>query len=205
MDQKAYQSYAVSLSAAYALHGDRDVFDVDLDRITDDKAKKVFWIHLYHGEVSQEQVPLGLLSRTAYFRRRRFSLQGYDWSLDDIEHGILRANRRSPAWTFRQFSPRDPRRRYCVSACDGRIHFALNCGAASCPPVRTYSLEHADRELSAAEASFSSQEFLADDTQRHITCSKIYSWYRGDFPSSYLNDPKYRGYCVKLKPYSWKS
>ena len=37
---------------------------------------------------------------------------------------------------------------------DPRIHFALNCGATSCPPIRVYSSANLDYQLDRAAASF---------------------------------------------------
>ena len=37
---------------------------------------------------------------------------------------------------------------------DPRIHFALNCGATSCPPIRVYSSSNLDSQLDRAAASF---------------------------------------------------
>ncbi len=37
---------------------------------------------------------------------------------------------------------------------DKRIHFALVCGAKSCPPIRVYTPEELDEGLDAAAAAF---------------------------------------------------
>ena len=37
---------------------------------------------------------------------------------------------------------------------DPRIHFTLNCGATSCPPIRVYSAPNLDSQLNRAAASF---------------------------------------------------
>ena len=41
-----------------------------------------------------------------------------------------------------------------VSPLDPRIHFALVCGAKSCPPVRVFTPENLDAGLDAAAAAF---------------------------------------------------
>lgn len=41
---------------------------------------------------------------------------------------------------------------------DPRIHFALNCGAASCPPIRIYTPESLDFGLAAAASAFCAGE-----------------------------------------------
>lgn len=37
-----------------------------------------------------------------------------------------------------------------VDRLDPRIHFALNCGARSCPPVAYYTVDQIDEQLQAA-------------------------------------------------------
>ena len=41
---------------------------------------------------------------------------------------------------------------------DPRIHFALNCGAASCPPIRVYTPERLEFGLAAAASAFCASE-----------------------------------------------
>lgn len=76
---------------------------------------------------------------------------------DDIEHGILRSNAIAPAsigallklpfLARPQFKKGDPRREYVVSPVDPRIHFALVCGAKSCPPIKLYTPDNLDEGL----------------------------------------------------------
>ena len=39
-----------------------------------------------------------------------------------------------------------------------RIHFALNCGARSCPPIRVYAAAKLEAQLNTAAKAFCSQE-----------------------------------------------
>ena len=64
-------------------------------------------------------------SRMSY----RIGKQSLVFSLDDIEHGILRANRVHPTSKRIFFEQNDSRYKYRVNNFDPRIHFALNCGA----------------------------------------------------------------------------
>ena len=73
--------------------------------------------------------------------------QGY--SLDAIEHGVLRLNARPPYRLRRLLAAGDPRRDAAPSRLDPRVHFALNCGAVSCPPIRAYEADGLDPELEA--------------------------------------------------------
>lgn len=89
------------------------------------------------------------------------------YTLEDIEHGILRKNDNFNtsiisliSFYFRgrgsdtRFSINDPRRKFIVENVDPRIHFALNCGAKSCPPILVYEEDNLDYELDIATRNF---------------------------------------------------
>ena len=62
---------------------------------------------------------------------------------------------------------------------DPRIHFALNCGANSCPPIGVYSGTNLQRQLQMASNSFlESTVAVGSDS---VTLSKLLLWYRSDF------------------------
>jgi len=106
---------------------------------------------------------------------------GQVFSLDDIEHGILRGNRPHPSSSHPQFSPTDDRRKLAVKQVDSRIHFALNCGAKSCPPISFYTVENLQRGLDLAAQNFLTNETSVDLETKTITISKLLLWYREDF------------------------
>ena len=87
---------------------------------------------------------------------------------------------------------------------DFRIHFALNCGSISCPPIAYYDVADLDVQLAMAEESFATSEFLVDHEKETIECSSIFLWYRKDFGERYLNDPKLSRYHIVERPYIWK-
>lgn len=64
-----------------------------------------------------------------FWSRMAYQIGEYNFSLDDIEHGILRSNRVHPSKKITFFSDSDPRMKLRVRTFDPRIHFALNCGA----------------------------------------------------------------------------
>ena len=81
------------------------------------------------------------------------------FSPDDIEHGILRANMPHPYSntslpTF--FESDDIRSELSLKRehFDPRIHFILNCGASSCPPIKVLTMENLDAALSAAASGY---------------------------------------------------
>lgn len=112
--------------------------------------------------------------------RRSYRVAAHELSCDDVEHGILRDDARHPALFVRAFGPRDPRRSLSVPL-DARIHFAIHCGAVSCPRVRVYDAGALDAQLDAAEHTFLSGESRIDEANRTVETSKILDWYSSDF------------------------
>lgn len=90
----------------------------------------------------------------------------------------------APALSRGPFGPRDPRRHHVCLPADPRVHFALVCGARSCPPIRTYTAEGLERQLAAAAEAFCAGEVrvVGDPAERTVAVSKIIgAWYKGDF------------------------
>ena len=103
----------------------------------------------------------------------------------------------------RQFSEEDIRFNFALKIFDHRIHFALNCGGLSCPPIVSYQAELIHEQLNWAEENFGHSEFLIDHGLKQITCSSIFVWYRNDFVETYLNDLHLTDYLVIEKEYNW--
>ena len=147
-----------------------------------------FWINLYNAMVLHATVVLGPPedtpeARTAFFggaTGATYEVAGHVLSLDDVEHALLR---RSPAGDARSFAEDDARRRTFAPtlsrAFDNRIHFALNCGASSCPPVKLFRDESLDEDLAAAARAFVGSEVSVSG--KTVTASKLFLWYGSDF------------------------
>lgn len=58
-----------------------------------------------------------------------YNIGGRVYSLDDLEHGLLRGNKPHPSTGKTAFHQGDPRLQFVISELDPRIHFALVCGA----------------------------------------------------------------------------
>jgi hypothetical protein len=110
---------------------------------------------------------LGSLFQSPW-KKRFFTLLGAERSLDDIEHGMIRA-----PGVFDE----------------PRIHFAVNCASVGCPMLRAeaYTADKLDAQLEDAM-----RRFLADRSRNRfdaasgsLLVSKIFDWYRGDFEKGY--------------------
>lgn len=149
--------------------------------LADDDARKAFWIDLYNGVSLRHQLTTRrALGRLRHFRRPLVVVAGQRLSLDAIEHGLLRRSRWKLGLGFLT-NPLPSRfeRRQRVERLDPRVHFALNCGVASCPPIAAYDAEHLDAQLERATRSY-----LQTETRRiadTLAVPALLLWYLGDF------------------------
>lgn len=74
-----------------------------------------------------------------FFNTISYTIGGYTFALNEIENGVLRSNRKAIGAVTKPFSKSDPRLKVALPAPEPKIHFALVCGAKSCPPIKTYT------------------------------------------------------------------
>ena len=131
-------------------------------------------------------VPKTNMQRLAFFDHIKYNIGGSLFSFSDIENGLLRGNKLAPFHLSKPFSRNDPRTKCSLTQPDPRIHFALNCGAKSCPPVKDYTSDAIDEELRIVALAFmeSDESCVVDVSTRTIHLSKIFSWYKSDFGKS---------------------
>lgn len=158
---------------------------MDPTSIEGDEARIAFWINTYNDRLRRslaERPRTGhLIRHRGLFRSETFDVGGLPYTLDVIEHGLLRRNARPPYSARRLLRDGDPRLRAAPSKLDPRVHFALNCGARSCPPVRSYSPEGADDELEAAARSYVAAESDLDRERGRLVLPGLIKLYRRDF------------------------
>lgn len=150
--------------------------------LTEDAARLAFWIDVYNGAVERHPVDGGAstIDRWRYFSRPVVNVAGQDLSLDVIEHGLLRRSR----WKLGLGYVGHPlpgrfEREHRVARLDPRIHFALNCGVASCPPIAAYDADRLGEQLELATRSY-----LHGESERRgdtLVVPQLMLWYLGDF------------------------
>ena len=66
---------------------------------------------------------------------------------------------------------------------DPRIHFAVNCAAASCPPIynRAWTAQHLNPQLEKRTKLFINDADYNELNGESVNISKIFEWYAGDF------------------------
>lgn len=167
---------------------------VQLDSLTPDD-RIAFFVNIYnalclhaHAEYSESGLLKYIFGRLVFFRRPSYRIAGLDFTLDDIEHGILRGNKRPPLFGFfQQFRPSDPKCHHILTRRDCRIHFLISAGTCSDPSMRILDSENIQGELRESTLEFLSCSVKVDVDNRTVTLPKIFKWYADDFPSPEKN------------------
>jgi hypothetical protein len=156
--------------------------------LPDRNARLAFWINLYNTLVLDAIIALGvrrtIMEKRAgltFLRQAAYIFGGQRLSCDDIEHGILRANRGHPLYPGKQFASSYPRLKWVIKPFDARIHFALNCASRSCPPIRAYSPENLDSQLELATRGYLATDVQILPEENALYLSSIFKWFAQDF------------------------
>ncbi len=184
--------------------------DVDLADFTDADARLALWLNAYNAiAISQvlEVYPiasirpkvLGIpnwLSFLDFFTRSNTIVGGKKYSLNQIEHAILRPEFAEP-----------------------RIHFALVCASVGCPLLRrgAYFPESVRTQLEADASRFihNPDKVRYDAQKKTLYLSKIFKWYGEDFVKAAGSVAEYvggylgpeaavgDGWAIVFLPYDW--
>ncbi len=169
---------------------------------------RAFWINLYNTltlhAMHHANIKESVLEQPSFFVRHAYRVGSYLFNLSDIEHGVLRGNR-APFLGRVPFIKADPRLQFALTI-DPRIHFALNCGALSCPPIRVYQGLYLEDQLDMAAQSYLQDAKLEGST---VWLPRLLAYYPKDFGDPLRYARTYRpdlpaSGSVKFLPYSWK-
>lgn len=166
--------------------------------------KLAFWINIYNVMVVDAVIQFGVRKsvqeKRGFFVKAAYVIDGYRFSADDVEHGILRANQGNPAIPGGQFGGNDPRLALQMPRIDPRIHFTLVCASSSCPPIGFYRPENIDEQLDLAARNFiNGGEVEVNVEEKTVRLSKIFQWYAPDFGGSFLNQLGFGDFSTVLR------
>lgn len=153
--------------------------------LLNDVERKAFFLNVYNSlmihAIAVMSKPRTMFERVSLYNTAAYDIGGRPYSLNMIEHGVLRSNRKgSGPFAQAPFSETDARKLCMLPSVDPRIHFALNCGARSCPAVRFYEAENLDATLDAATRAYL-QDMEVNYAKQTITLPKLLQWYKSDF------------------------
>ncbi len=204
----------------------RGLRSFDLRSLKDRGPRLAFWTNIYNTAVIHGVIELELERSVkeypGFFDRITYEIGGFRFSLNEMEHGLLRGNRRHPYRVLRPFRERDVRLEFAIVPLDPRIHFALVCGARSCPPIGFYEADQIDFQLGLAAMSFiNSPQVKILPEEKTVFISMIFKWYKIDFGGSdralldtllnYLDEGKDKAFLeenrnqirIRYQPYDW--
>lgn len=148
-------------------------------------AQTAFWLNVFNAAVLRDAPELALAGGVreveAFFGRARLKVGGLGYSLDDIEHGLLRGN--VPKFGSRRAPMRrdDPRLAHTPLAYDERMHFAMYSAARSSPALRVFDGGKLDAQLEAATEEYLRRHVRVEDEGALVVLPRQFHWYAVDF------------------------
>lgn len=144
-----------------------------------------FWLNAYNAcsVVAALEVERGgdLHRVSDYFERGRVRVAGLAYSLDDIEHGLLRGNEHKHGSLRGPLARDDPRRAFTPLIFDERMHFALYSACRSTPALRVYHGGQLENELEQATREYVLRTVRIEDEGAVVVAPKQLHWYAKDF------------------------
>jgi len=139
--------------------------------VLDEKARFALWANAYNLlaiKTVVDRYPIASIKDGGSFlspiwKRKVGAVAGQEFSLDEIEHGVLRKEFHEP-----------------------RVHFAIVCASLSCPDLRAepYVAERLDAQLDEQARSFlanAGKGLAPGDDGKSARVSSIFKWFRDDF------------------------
>lgn len=158
---------------------DREVLRAELDN---DSEILAFWMNIYNTNVQYilKKDPSKFDDRGAFFKAKQITIAGEVLSFDIIEHGILRKSKSKLSLGYlSKIRVSRFERQFRIQRVDPRIHYALNCGALSCPPIVPYHAYKVDEELNTSVSDYLKKYCVVSENE--VKVPVLFSWFRADF------------------------
>ena len=148
-------------------------------------AQTAFWLNVFNAVVLRDAPELALAGSVreveAFFELPRLRVGGFLYSLDDIEHGLLRGN--VPKFGSRRAPMRrdDARLAHMPLAYDERMHFAMYSASRSSPALRVFDGGKLDVQLEEATEGYLRRHVRVEDGGALVVLPRQFYWYADDF------------------------
>ena len=116
-----------------------------------------------------------------FFDRPRLTVAGLEFSLDDIEHGLLRSNAPKYGRLSGPLERDDPRLAFTPRLYDERVHFAMYSACRSSLPLRVFGAEPLPQQLEDAVRECVARDVVVAPDGAVIRVPRLFKWYRDDF------------------------
>lgn len=148
-------------------------------------AQTAFWLNVFNAVVVRDAAELAMARNVRdierFFETPKVRIAGHDYSLDDIQHGLLRGNAPKFGRPRPPMARDDPRLAHIPLAYDERIHFGLYCAVRSSPPLVVFDGGSVDRDLEQATEAYLRREVRVAPDGSAVTLPRQFFWYREDF------------------------
>ena len=144
-----------------------------------------FWINVYNALVLHAVIARGVTDSVRsvgdFYGDSRYEVEGQEFSLDDIEHGLLRANQPVRRGARRPMREGDPRQRLAPILFDERVHFAMYSACRSSPWLETFAEAGLDIQLEATTRRYLGAHVRLGPGCSALFVPKLFDWYEADF------------------------
>ena len=144
-----------------------------------------FWFNAYNAcvltGVLEAGAPASVLDTEGFFESECLRIAGLGFSLDDIEHGLLRGNRHKPGRLRAPMAKHDPRLAFTPLVYDERMHFALYTASRSSPALRAFHAGRLEHELEEAAGEYVRRSARVEQDGALLVVPKLFHWYAADF------------------------
>jgi len=148
-------------------------------------AQTAFWINVFNAVVVRDAAELAHAGSVpeveGFFELVRLRVGGHAYSLDDIEHGLLRGNVPKFGRLRAPMERDDPRLAHMPLAFDERMHFALYSASRSSPPLRVFDAGRLDHQLEEATADYLRRAVRVEQDGAVVFLPRQFYWYAADF------------------------
>ena len=141
-------------------------------------AQIAFWLNVYNACVLRDVLEFGT---DEFFGRERLRIAGHAWSLDDIEHGLLRGNAPKYMSFSTPMKKTDPRLALAPITFDERSHFALYTACRSSPPLRVFHAGQIENQLEEAAREYLRSTVRVKEEGAKLKIPRQFLWYAEDF------------------------
>lgn len=144
-----------------------------------------FWLNVYNAlvlhAVVARRAASGVRALGDFFSASQYMVGGFVFSLDEIEHGLLRVNARRLGFGAGPLSRDDPRHALAPYVFDERVHFAMYSACRSSPAPAAYLADGLTLSLERATRTYLRQHVHLEGGRGVLVVPKLFDWYAADF------------------------
>jgi hypothetical protein len=166
----------------------KDLATLEIEKISKeldtDQKKIAFWVNVYNAFTHYilKSNPKLFENRSDFFKADQINIGGKMLSLDFIEHGLLRRSKNKYSLGYLgKFNVSKFEKSNRVNKVDWRIHYALNCGAKSCPPVVPYDAEKLNIQFDQSTQKYLDKHTKWIDGRKKLEIPVLFRWFLNDF------------------------